>query len=170
MSSRARPSARRQDLIDSLVRAARRSSTSAVMFHGAVAERFGLSASDNKALEILDRAGPLTATELATQTGLAKTSITSLVDRLARKRLVRRVRDPKDRRSIIIQLNPSALAPRNAAYETIRRKTIAALARYTNDELALITEFLTRGADLAIEATIAVGSLASRTRFGARQD
>jgi DNA-binding MarR family transcriptional regulator len=140
---------RRRDLIAAFVAAARRSSTTAVLFHGAVAERFGLSPTDAKALEILDRRGPLTAGELAAETGLAKTSVTSLIDRLEEKHFVRRVRDPRDRRSVIVEPNPKTLGRLTATYQNFHDATLEVLSRYTDDQLETITDFLTRGADVA---------------------
>src|SRR3712207_9587219 len=65
-----------------------------------VAARQGLSASEEKALDLLERAGPLTAGELARQTGLAPASVTGVVNRLERKGFARRIPNPDDRRSV----------------------------------------------------------------------
>ena len=72
--------------------ALREHNAAAVAFHGAVAARFGLNMTDLKALDILERTGPRTAGEIAAETGLAAASVTALIDRLARKRCVRRHR------------------------------------------------------------------------------
>ena len=70
--------ARTNHAFESVTRAVRRNSTAAVLFHGAVAEKFRLATTDMKTMEVLDRLGPLTAGELAEQTGLARTSVTAL--------------------------------------------------------------------------------------------
>jgi MarR family len=51
----------------------------AVMFHAALSARLGLSATEEKALDLLDRFGPLTARQLAERSGLAPASVTGLV-------------------------------------------------------------------------------------------
>jgi DNA-binding transcriptional ArsR family regulator len=74
-----------------------------VMFHQAIAERLGLNATDHKALDLLGRAGPITAGELAELTGLTTGAITGIIDRLEKAGFVRRENDPKDRRRVIIR-------------------------------------------------------------------
>jgi DNA-binding MarR family transcriptional regulator len=81
----------------------REMSAATVMFHAAVAERAGLSATEHKAMDILSRAGPLTAGELAAHTGLTTGAVTGLIDRLEGAGFVRRARDPDDRRKVIVE-------------------------------------------------------------------
>ena len=59
------PAPARADLLALLQLAGRESSTAAVMFHATLAATQGLSATDTKAIDVLDRQGPLTAGELA---------------------------------------------------------------------------------------------------------
>src|SRR5215208_4255523 len=94
---------RRAELLESLALAGRASSVATVMFHTAVAARQGLNATEEKALDLLERSGPLTAGELARQTGLAPASVTGLITRLERKGLARRAPNPDDRRSVLVE-------------------------------------------------------------------
>lgn len=94
---------RRGILLSALAIAGRESSTATVMFHTAIAERAGLTATDAKAMDILTRHGALTAGELSEHTGLATASVTSLIDRLEARGRVRRVRDRADRRRVIVE-------------------------------------------------------------------
>ena len=94
---------RRRQLLDALSIAGRESSTATVMFHTAMAERAGLTATDAKTMDILARHGSLTAGELSSHTGLATASVTSLIDRLEARGMVRRVRDRADRRRVIVE-------------------------------------------------------------------
>src|SRR5580692_9536056 len=93
----------RSQLIAALSDAGRESSTATVLLHTAITDRIGLSASDTKTLDVLLRQGPCTAGELARHTGLTTPSVTSLIDRLEAKRLVRRVADAADRRRVIVK-------------------------------------------------------------------
>ena len=52
---------RRAELLEELALAGRAMSAATVMFHATVAERQGLSATEEKALDLLERFGPLTA-------------------------------------------------------------------------------------------------------------
>ena len=146
--------------------AARKSSASAVMFHGAVAQRFGLTATDSKTIDILSREGPLTAGEIATRTGLQATSVTSLIDRLEDKQMVRRVRDPADRRRVIVELVPGVAARLGAVYDVLRADMESELERYSDDELALITTFLSRSADAMLAAIAKLEAAPATTKRG----
>ncbi|MBO0816043.1 MAG: hypothetical protein J2P30_13000, partial [Actinobacteria bacterium] len=66
--------AARRQLLDAMFQAGRELSVAAVMFHTALAARQGLTATEEKALDLLDRYGPLTARQLAERSGLAPAS------------------------------------------------------------------------------------------------
>jgi DNA-binding MarR family transcriptional regulator len=134
--------------MDSITAAVRRNSTAAVLFHGAVAEKFGLATTDMKTMEVLDRLGPLTAGELARETGLARTSVTALIDRLERRRFVRRVRDKADRRRVIVEMDPRNAARLGSVYESLGHAAEKLFATYSDDQLHVIADFLVRGADM----------------------
>jgi DNA-binding transcriptional ArsR family regulator len=89
--------------VEELMQTGREMSAATVMFHSAVAERAGLSATEHKAMDILSRAGPLTAGQLAEHTGLTTGAVTGLIDRLEGAGFVRRARDPDDRRKVIVE-------------------------------------------------------------------
>src|SRR5216117_3098234 len=93
-----KPPTTRAELLAALNEAARRQSTATVLFHAAVAERLGLSATDHKYADLIARQGPMTAGELADRAGLTTGAITGVLDRLERAGWVRRERDPHDRR------------------------------------------------------------------------
>jgi DNA-binding MarR family transcriptional regulator len=134
----------RQQLIDAVVEATRENSTLAVFFHAAIAERVGLGATDEKTLLILSDHGPLTAGEIAQQTGLTTASVTSLIDRLESKGFVRRVRDTQDRRRVIVELVPERMAEFGRLFGPVQDDFAALLASYSDDQLATIADFLTR--------------------------
>ncbi len=77
-------------------------STAVVVFHETIAARLGLSAAEWKCLGVLE-AGTMTAGRLAELSGFTTGAITAIVDRLERARLVRRVPNPADRRSVLIR-------------------------------------------------------------------
>ncbi|MFJ9611592.1 MarR family winged helix-turn-helix transcriptional regulator [Kitasatospora sp. NPDC101176] len=151
MTSTDRPS--RGELMARLHTAGRELSTAAVMFHTALAQLHGLSATEEKAIDLLQRLGPLTARQLGEQSGLAPASVTGLVDRLQRKGFARRVPNPSDGRSVLIEAaeGPTeALAPHFADW-TVALDGLC--ARYDDTELAAIVDFLGSAAALQREAT-----------------
>src|SRR4029450_191155 len=99
----------RERLLEELALAGRAMSAATVMFHSTVAARQGLSATEEKALDLLERFGPPTAGEPAQRAGAAPASVTGLVNRLERKGFARRIAHPSDRRSILIEVDPERL-------------------------------------------------------------
>ncbi|MFI9388437.1 MarR family winged helix-turn-helix transcriptional regulator [Kutzneria sp. NPDC052558] len=74
-----------------------------VLLHTAAGEVLSVSASDYKCLDLLLRAPTtLTAGGLAEASGLTTGCVTGVVDRLERLGLVHRVRDPADRRRVLL--------------------------------------------------------------------
>ncbi|MFB9201796.1 MarR family winged helix-turn-helix transcriptional regulator [Nonomuraea spiralis] len=143
-------------MLDELVEAGRESSNAAVMYHSAMGERLGLGMTEEKTLDLLQRLGPLTAGELSQHTGLAPASISGLIDRLEAKWLVRRVRDTKDRRRVIVEINWERLAGFGELFEPFVAAMNGLYDDYTDDELALIAGYLTRSTALQREATAAL--------------
>jgi DNA-binding MarR family transcriptional regulator len=145
---------RRAELLAQLETAGRAQSAATVMFHTAVAARQGLSATEEKALDLLERHGPLTAGELARHSGLAPASVTGLINRLERKGFARRVRNPNDRRSVLVEIDRdrvfASVAPLFADWA---RSLQEMYAGYTDQQLELILHFLTEAARRQQQAT-----------------
>ncbi len=144
----------RKELLEELALAGREMSAATVMFHSAVAAAHGLSATEEKALDLLDRFGPLTAGELAKRSGLAPASVTGLINRLERKGFARRIANPSDRRSILVEVDAERLY---AAMVPLFADWVGELeelyAGYSDEELELILHFLTEVARRQREAT-----------------
>jgi DNA-binding MarR family transcriptional regulator len=148
------PNHRRAELLEQLALAGRASSAATVMFHTAVAARQGLSASEEKALDLLERSGPLTAGELARQSGLAPASVTALINRLEAKGFARRVQHPSDRRSVLVEVDHervyATVAPLFADWVGSLQELYAG---YTDEQLEVILHFLNEAARRQREAT-----------------
>jgi DNA-binding MarR family transcriptional regulator len=145
---------RRAELLEQLEMAGRASSVATVMFHTAVAARQGLSASEEKALDLLERSGPLTAGELARQSGLAPASVTGLINRLEHKGFARRIQNPGDRRSILVEVDVERLYARVAPLFADWARSLQELyAGYSDEQLEVILHFLTEAARRQQEAT-----------------
>ena len=132
--------------IAALVFAGREYTTAAVMLHHVIAERFALSVTDLKALDLLQRSGPLTAGEIAAHTHLATASVTSLIDRLQRKRFVRRLRDPGDRRRVLVNITPNLEKEIAPLFASLSRRLGKRFGRYSLEQIVLLGDFLTQGA------------------------
>ncbi len=151
----------RRQLLGGLFTAGRELSAVAVMFHAVLADRQGLSATEEKALDLLDRYGPLTGRQLSARSGLAPASVTSLVDRLEAKGFARRTRNPHDGRSVLIEAAPDRLAELGPLFADWSRELEALCEKYTDVELAVITDFLVESARRQRDATSRLAGLAA---------
>src|SRR5687768_15114142 len=84
-----------------------RLSTATILFHTVIADRLGIGVTDLKCYSIVRQMGPITAGVLAEQVRLTTGAITGVIDRLEQAELVRRVRDPHDRRRVVVELQPN---------------------------------------------------------------
>jgi DNA-binding MarR family transcriptional regulator len=134
---------------------ARRSSTITVLFHQAVAERLGLNATEHKCMDVISRCGLITAGQLAEITGLTTGAITGIIDRLEKAGLVRRERDPNDRRRVILQMTitPEREQQYRELFEPLARATRALCEEYTNEQLEVLLDFFERSSTMVQKMT-----------------
>ena len=133
---------------------ARRHGTATVLFHHAVAERLGLGPSDHKCLDLVRERGSMTASELASLTGLTTGAITGVVGRLLRAGFLAREPDPHDGRKQILTVTEEAYRRIGAVFDGLAAETVGALVDGFDDEqLATIAEFLRRATDLTLRRT-----------------
>jgi DNA-binding MarR family transcriptional regulator len=133
-----------RDRIDSVVRSLRRVNLQGSLFGQTVAIRFGLSESDIETLEALIDTGASTAGRLADLTGLTSGAVTRVIDRLEQSGYVRRVPDPDDRRKVIVEVVPDKVAAIQSTLDRVAAASAEEVGRYTDAQLALITDFLRR--------------------------
>ena len=134
--------------------AAYRRYVSAEVLHGhATAEAAGLNATDFFCLNLLSLSGPLTAGQLAQQTGLTTGATTRMIDRLERGGFVRRSRDAADRRQVIVEAcHHDSRDDIDAALEPARRHMQAVFQRYTAQEVRVLVDYFTHAAPALLAA------------------
>jgi DNA-binding MarR family transcriptional regulator len=126
----------------------------AIMFHHAIGERMGLSATEHKAADILRRFGPMTAGELAGQTGLTTGAVTGLVDRLEREGFVKREHDKSDRRRVIIKpVARGKFDEVQGLFDPLKEEMGKLLSQYGQTEKAAIADFAVKAAEVFKEET-----------------
>ena len=121
-------------------------SEAVVLFHSSIAQSMGLDPSAYKTLFLLSRLGPLSAGEIAKETGLATASVTDLIDRLVAKGYVGRGPHPTDRRRIVVTLNEASVTTARRGFGVPNPSLADLCARYDGEQLALIADFLERNA------------------------
>ena len=130
-------------------------STSRDPFGQTVAIRFGLSESDIEALEVLIDTGSATAGTLDLM-GLTTGAVTRVIDRLEQAGYVRRVPDPADRRRVIVEVVPDKVAGVKATLGRVGEASTNEIGHYSEAELAVINDFLTRMAAITREEATAL--------------
>lgn len=102
-------------------------------------------------IHLLDagRAG-ITATPgwLGEQLGLNSASVTALIDRLERLGLIRRTRDGRDRRRILLDVEPQAEALGWDFFGPLITELVTAMQSFNEAELATVRRFLLAIADV----------------------
>ena len=128
---------------------ARRRSTADVLFHHAVAVRLGLGPTDHKCMDLLRERGAISATELASITGLTSGAITGVVARLEHAGFLRREPDARDGRKQILYPVPERVREIHAqVFAPLRNDVTAVLETFDTRQLAAIAEFLVRTTDV----------------------
>jgi DNA-binding MarR family transcriptional regulator len=91
---------------------------------------------------------PRAVGELAAATGLSAGATTTLIDRLETKGFVRRVRDPDDRRKVLVEMTSDGRERSDACYGPLVREGVGLLADRTEAELGLFRDFLVAAREL----------------------
>ena len=138
----------RNAAVNAVVRALRQVNIQGSLFGQTVAIRLGLSESDVEALEVLIDNGAATAGRLAERMSLSTGAVTRLIDRLEQSGYVRRVADPADRRRVVVEVVPDRLADILPLLERVGKASSEEVAKYTDAQLQLIGDFLSRMAEL----------------------
>lgn len=129
----------------------RRLSYEIVMLHATIGQRLGLSITDHKYLDLIDRESPVHPSRIAELTGLTTGAVTAMVDRLERAGFVERRPDPDDRRRLLLTATGPRIHEIGRLMATLARRTAPVVARYSDDDLDVVARFL----DELLDATAA---------------
>jgi DNA-binding MarR family transcriptional regulator len=119
----------------------------AVALNTAMAQALGLHPSEGLCLWHVAESAygePVTAGRLAEVTGLTTGAITGIIDRLEAAGLVRRERDPADRRKVLIRPVPERVTVIGELFEPLEQDFAELAGRYPADQLAAILDYLSR--------------------------
>lgn len=135
----------KREVFEELIAEVRRSQNATDRFDQAVADALGLNRTDMRCLDVIDREGPVPAGRLAEATGLTSGAITSVLDRLERAGFAKRVRDPDDRRRVLVELAPRTHEQVHAFYAQHAALSERLYLRYTREQLELLLQFVREG-------------------------
>lgn len=132
----------------------RQLATATILFHQAIADRLGIHITDHKCAEILLRSGSITAGDLAERTGLTTGAVTGVIDRLEKAGFVRRVKDPADRRRVVIEPFPERMEKEiGPLFGSIKEAIADLCAKHGIRELGVIRDFIASFHRAVSEAT-----------------
>jgi DNA-binding MarR family transcriptional regulator len=110
----------------------------------AAADRYGLNRTDMRALDIINRSGPLAPTDLARLLGFTTGGVTTVLDRLEQAGYIRRRPASGDRRRLLVEVTEATAARDAEVFGGLIGRTSDLLATYTDDQLLVLHDFLTR--------------------------
>jgi DNA-binding MarR family transcriptional regulator len=149
-----RGSSKRDAIIEALNREMRNVTGQSVLYSQAAADRLGINPTDFECLGLLQQYGTMTAGRLAELTGLTTGAITGVVDRLEKGEFVQRESDPEDRRRVIIRMLPKREAEALGLTGSMQNAASALYDQYSDEQLAVILDFLSKGNKLGLEETL----------------
>jgi len=112
--------------------------------------RFELTQAEAHVLAFLHPRAEARINEIHEAFGHRRSTLTSVVDRLEKRKLVERTSDPDDRRGVVVALTSSGAALSKDVFAALRSLESAALATFSKDQVATFVRVLD-----ALTATVA---------------
>jgi len=141
-----------------------------------LAREIGLTTAQLMLLQRIARAGGrITPTEMASGANLTKATVSALLDKLEDKDLIRRVRDTKDRRRVIVELREKGQEVLDTAPDSLQENFLNRFAALEGWEQASLLGALERTATILDAAEIdaspflELGELGNRAGTGAAE-
>jgi DNA-binding MarR family transcriptional regulator len=138
----------KSELIGELFASVRANQLATDKMDDAAARGMGVNRTDSRALDIVERLGPVTAGKLSIDAGLTSGAVTAVIDRLVEKGYVRRVADPADRRRVLIEKTEKLEEVSKRFYGPLAERSLPLIDKFSNAELEAIVRFLKMGTDL----------------------
>ncbi len=137
-----------QEILERLGSEVRANQRATDMVDELVCQLMGINRTDARCLDLLDEHGRMSAGELAAQSGLSSGAITAVIDRLERAGCAQRVPDPNDRRRVLVELTPEAIAISLELMGPLGEKGALIAERFSDEQLELFVEFTRAGREL----------------------
>jgi DNA-binding MarR family transcriptional regulator len=139
---------KKDDLLAELLDAIRANQLATDRMDEAAGRALGINRTDGRCLDVIQRAGQISAGRLAQESSLTTGSVTAVLDRLTEKGYVRRVPDPRDRRRVLVELTELAEARSWAIYGPLGERGHPHLEKLSNAEIELLIRFMRLGIEL----------------------
>lgn len=119
-----------------------------ILFHTNLSRRVGLGTTEEKVLELVRRQDHPSVGDLAEHTGMAKNSISDVLDRLEAKGFITREPHPTDGRKVAIVATDEGAARIGQLFVGMMTRLGQLQAEYSSEDLALIAEYQRRAAEI----------------------
>jgi DNA-binding MarR family transcriptional regulator len=126
-----------------LLSAVRILTRSSLLLQKAIALKMDLNVTDSECINFLLEMGPSTAGDLAKVTGLTTGAITNVIDRLEKAGFVKREKDPKDRRKVMVIFLPEKHKKVVKDYESVAAEIYSLFSDYSKKEIKLLLSHTT---------------------------
>jgi DNA-binding MarR family transcriptional regulator len=138
----------REQVIADLMREFRSSQVASDQLDDISAAAMGINRTDSRCLDIVDYAGPITAGDLAKQSGLTTGAVTAVLDRLEEAGYVRRTRDTADRRRVMIEITDEARDRAMEFYGPLAQAAMKNMDGFTLAQLTVMRNFMRKGREI----------------------
>lgn len=129
-------------IIEKFRTASRQYSDASIFMHEAIARKADLSGADHKYLGLILQHKELTAGEIAKLTGLTTGAVTGLIDRLEKKKLLKRQFTKDDRRKVIIIPNvENSMKLLQPIFNELQQRTTALINSFSEKEIQIIERY-----------------------------
>lgn len=134
--------------------ASRQYSDASIFMHEAIARKAGLTGSDHKYLGLILQYKELTAGDLSKITGLTTGAVTGLIDRLEKRKLLKRQFTKDDRRKVIIVPNvENSMKLLQPLFKDLHARTTKLVESFSEDEIQIIERYFTEATIIMKETT-----------------
>jgi MarR family transcriptional regulator, organic hydroperoxide resistance regulator len=144
----------RAQLHETVIRCVRQFIAGSILYNQQVADRVGLRLTDMQCINALELMGPSTPGDLARFTGLTTGGVTVMLDRLEKGGYLKREPNPRDRRSVLVRLNPTKIKKMQAFYGEINQRMAALLDETTERDLRSFVNVLSKMNESRAEAPV----------------
>lgn len=144
----------KDSIIEKFRIASRKYSDASIFMHEAIARKAGLSGTDHKYLGLILQHKELTAGDIAKLTGLTTGAVTGLIDRLEKKKLLKRQFTKDDRRKVIIIPNvENSMKLLQPLFSELQQKTARLITSFSEKEIQIIERYFTEATAIMNEIT-----------------
>lgn len=144
----------KQEIAHEFRNASRQYSDASIFMHEAIARKAGLTGADHKYLGIILQHNQLIAGDLAKLTGLTTGAVTGLIDRLEKKKLLKRKFTKEDRRKvIIIPHQENCMKLLEPLFTELQIKTSELLDNFSLGEVQIIQRYFEGATNVMREIT-----------------